>query len=133
MNLVKIEVQIDLENLNEIGALNAFLEILGGHSKGNITGPAAKSPKAEPKTPKADTKPAAETATETKATYNNPPENTSGITTDNIRTLLSDRAKKSAENKDAIRAKLTEFGAENVSTLAEAHYPAMMEFLNGLS
>jgi len=56
-------------------------------------------------------------------------ESTEGIKIEDIRSLL---AKKVGNNRDGIKAKLTELGANNVSTMDKSHFPAFMEFLKGL-
>ena len=51
------------------------------------------------------------------------------ITLEDIRTLTSKKAK---EHREAIKAKLTEWGAANVVKIAEDKYPEFVEFLNSL-
>ena len=51
------------------------------------------------------------------------------VTDQQIRKLISEKIEK---NRDSIKAKLTELGANNVSSLKEEHYSTMVEFLEGL-
>lgn len=71
----------------------------------------------------AEEKPAAEEKVEETAS------NTPEIKISDLRTLLS---KKVDEHRDDIKAKLTELGAKNVTTLDEAKYEEFYDFLKGL-
>ena len=57
------------------------------------------------------------------------PETVSAPTLMQIRSLV---AAKAAEHKDAIKSKLVELGAQNVSTLDAKHFKTIFTFLNGL-
>ena len=71
----------------------------------------------------AEEKPAVEEKVEETAS------NTPEIKISDLRTLLS---KKVDEHRDDIKAKLTELGAKNVTTLDEAKYEEFYTFLKGL-
>lgn len=58
-----------------------------------------------------------------------PTNNEPAIKISDLRTLLS---KKVDEHRDDIKAKLTELGAKNVTTLDEAKYEEFYDFLKGL-
>lgn len=74
-----------------------------------------------PETPQEETKPEEIEVTE--------PETISAPTLMQIRSLV---AQKAAEHKDAIKAKLVELGAQNVSTLDAKHFNTIFSFLNEL-
>ena len=57
------------------------------------------------------------------------PETVSAPTLMQIRSLV---AQKAGEHKDAIKAKLVELGAQNVSTLDAKHFQTIFDFLNEL-
>lgn len=81
-------------------------------------------PQAQPKVEEvAEEKPAVEEKAE--ETTNSDSE----IKISDLRTLLS---KKVDEHRDDIKAKLTELGAKNVTTLDEAKYEEFYDFLKGL-
>ena len=81
-------------------------------------------PQTQPKVDEvAEEKPAVEEKTEETAS------NTPEIKISDLRTLLS---KKVDEHRDDIKAKLTELGAKNVTTLDESKYEEFFNFLKGL-
>lgn len=51
------------------------------------------------------------------------------ITVEDVRKLVSSKAKKF---RDEIKAKLSEYGANNVTLLDDKHYPDFQEFLTNL-
>ena len=89
----------------------------------------------KPKTEKVEEQPQqkVEEVVEEKPTVVEKVENTksneSEIKISDLRTLLS---KKVDEHRDDIKAKLTELGAKNVTTLDESKYEEFFNFLNGL-
>lgn len=105
---MRIKVTFNTENPQEVESLINVLQ--------NFLGTPAK--KATRKTtPKKET-PAEEISTEEKST-----------TIEEVRALL---ATKVADNRTDIKAKLTEFKANNVTSLKEENYKEFMEFLNSL-
>ena len=75
----------------------------------------------KPEAPQEETKPEAIEVVE--------PETVSAPTLMQIRSLV---AQKAADHKDAIKAKLVELGAQNVSTLDAKHFQTVFDFLNEL-
>lgn len=129
MNLVKVEVTVDVTKEDQVEALNSFLTVIGGNEE---------KPKKAPRKPRAQ-KPKVEkveeTTEETKEIVvndakevDNGKDNTS-IKIEDIRKLLSEKVK---TNRQAIKDKLSELGAPNVTSLDKANYEEFNTFLNSL-
>ena len=103
MNQIKIEVTIDASNTDQVAAACTFLQSIGAE-------PAEAPKKTEAK------------KTEAKKTEPK-------ITVESIRALLSTKVN---DNRAAIKAKLTELEANNVTSLKEEHYEAFTGFLTAL-
>lgn len=113
----------------------AVLEALSEYSmsKKEATRPVQESAKPEPKpepkqeVQKAESKP----ATKAKAEQKRPeePKPDSDISISSIRALLSEKV---GENREVIKAKLSTFGASNLTSLSEDAYDEFYEFLKGL-
>jgi hypothetical protein len=159
MNLLKIEAQIDVLNLSHVTALHEFLTVLGGHEltqnfnavipEVSLATPVKSTRKKTenvepsfynlntsegPKTnlPKEETFATVETVTESLQVENIEvvePETVAPPTLMQIRSLVSQKA---LEHKEAIKAKLIELGAQNVSTLDTKHFQSIFDFLNEL-
>lgn len=139
---VKIVLEVS-EQSPEAHALVAFFASLAGASM-SIASPAiqetaktakpvARNPKEVPapaaKTEPAVSAPEVEAPAETEAPPAPAGETQPEIKVEDVRALLQ---KKAEGNRAAIKSKLTEYKANNVSTLDKADYPAFVEFLNTL-
>src|SRR5690625_2492395 len=110
--MITLSIKIDPNNQNHRTALDTFLNALSAKPQ-----PAAK-PQPQPAA-KPQPQPAAKPTTEQPA-----------LTIDEIRAAVQ---KKAGAHRDAIVEKLSELGAQNVSTLAPESYQAFIAFLNGLA
>ena len=124
MNQIKIKATIDADNASQVAAACTFLHQLGQEQ--NATADPAEAKPAAKRT----RKPAAKKIEE------NPPEaekteakETSSITVESIRALLSTKVN---DHRAEIKAKLTKLNANNVTALDESHYEAFTEFLSNL-
>ena len=145
MSLVKLETSFDPSNPEQLAAAMNFLSALGGNgsvSTGTpVTVPATttEEPKKEaPKKRASRAKKPAETpetvnAEEKKETPSETPKTEQkaekGITLEDIRSLTSKKAK---DHREAIKAKITEWGANNVVQIPEDKFKEFMDFLNSL-
>lgn len=139
---VKVEVLVDTANPEHMSALNNLFAVIAkgpgsDPNPGTIEEPAPSSPdnqprrgrprkEVKPETSKAETQDpepsseAEQTETETEAkTY----------TIEEVREKLKEKV---AEHREAIKAKLTELGAPNVSNLDPAKYSEFVDFLESL-
>ena len=107
MTQVEIKITINTQDSDQITALNELFRAIGGNTK-----PVAKvetpKPVAKVETPKPEEK---------------------GIKIEDVRALT---AKKVGTFRREIKAKLTELGAPNVTSLDESLYGTFMDFLNNL-
>ena len=141
---LKIKTTIDAFNPKQVKALNDFLTAIGGHSPEETTGKTLKQLDDECEKPKATRKKAEKETFSTTETLKEAikaeetiveaievvePETVSTPTLMQIRSLV---AQKAADHKDAIKAKLVELGAQNVSTLEAKHFHSIFDFLNEL-
>lgn len=133
MNLVKIEVHVDPTNPKEVEALNVFLSSIGSDGA-PVEKP--KKPTRQPakKVEDVEVKDAEVVKEETQGAEEEAPKEEPtkevAIKIEDVRALLS---KKVANNRETIKAKLTELGANNVTSLDKSHYASFVEFLNSLS
>lgn len=126
--LIEVKFSVDTENPQEVQNL---IEVLQGFI-GEKTEPAKKeAPKkaapAKEEAPKKDA-PAKEEAPK-KETPAKEEESTSDVKIEDVRALL---AKKVNDHRTEVKAKLTELGANNVTSLDKAKYPEFTEFLASL-
>lgn len=132
MSQVEIKVTIDTANPEQLAAAMQLLQSLGN---------GAELPKEEPAKKQATKKeapkeeaPKAETSKKEEAKKEEPKKETpkkeeSGIKIEDVRALL---AKKVNDNRAEIKAKLTELGANNVTSLDSSKYQEFTDFLNEL-
>lgn len=137
MSQVEIKVTIDTANTEQLAAAMQLLQSLGN----GVELPKAETPKKEEPAKKQTTKketPKKEEATkaETKKEElkeepkkETPKKEESGIKIEDVRALL---AKKVNDNRAEIKAKLTELGANNVTSLDSSKYQEFTDFLNEL-
>lgn len=128
MSLVKIKASFDPSNPAQLTAAMNFLSAVGGNViPSGTSAPAetttADAPKEEAPKKRASRakKPAETPKTEEKAEK--------GITLEDIRSLTSKKAK---DHREAIKAKITEWGANNVVQIPEDKFKEFMDFLNSL-
>lgn len=137
MNQVEIKATIDANNPQQVAAAISFLTSLGNNAELPQSSEPALVKKEAPKkaapkkaapvkkeTPKKET-PAKEEAPKETAKE----ESTSDVKIEDVRALL---AKKVNDHRTEIKAKLTELGANNVTSLDKSKYPEFTEFLNSL-
>lgn len=132
MTEIKFEMSIDISDPKAVKACAAFFAALAEGETAPKKRASKKSTGTEIKEADQELSNAikeAEKVDPTVATEKTEEENTSGITASQIRELVKEKAK---EHKTAIRAKLTEFEAANVTKLDPKHYESFMEFLKGL-
>lgn len=147
MSKVEIKIEIDPMDQVQVVALTALLNAIGGN--GELKAPQVANQKEEKIPPHkqkpsatstvtetaaskpAATKPAATKPAPKKEVIKKEEEGTEGesISIDEIRGLLS---KKVSNFRTEIKSKLTEFGANNVTSLPEEKYSDFYEFLNSL-
>jgi len=146
MNLVEIKVNVDVDKPNQVAALNVFLLALASSTLAPV-GPEPVSSKADQaKAKKAPVKAAEnvseqvalklaesieqpEEAQETPEAVEEKAESETTIKIEEVRKLVSDKV---ANNRDAIKAKLTELGANNVTSLDKKHFQVFADFLKEL-
>jgi len=143
MKTMKIEITIDLTNKIEVLAFSQLLEVLSTEkvsTPGLVqeateqTTKKAEKPKDKPKQEKTTVVPEQE---ETAKNQSHLPEEKSlksekpnpGIDLITLRKMVSEKA---ATHRDAMKAKLSEMGSQNVSSLPEEHYSEFFNFLKGL-
>jgi hypothetical protein len=139
MSLVKIKASFDPSNPAQLAAAMNFLSAVGGNvipSGTTVTVPATttEEPKKEaPKKRASRAKKPAETTEEPKKKTPSETPNTeqaeTNITLEDIRSLTSKKAK---DHREAIKAKITEWGANNVVQIPEDKFKEFMDFLNSL-
>jgi|SRR5690625_2393626 len=104
--MITLSIKIDPNNQNHRTALDTFLNALSAK-------------------PQLAAKPQPQPAAKPAQTPEQP-----ALTIDEIRAAVQ---KKAGAHRDAIVEKLSELGAQNVSTLAPESYQAFIAFLNGLA
>lgn len=148
MKHAKIEVTFDVTNANHVQSLNAFLMAIGDNSAGSkaeiskeskkeesATAPATEEPKRKRRTKaeiEAEKEQAAEVENEDVAEEEAEEveaEETVSLKIEDVRPLL---AKKVGTHRQAIKDKLTEFGAPNLTALEPKFYAEFVDFLNSL-
>lgn len=142
-NYVKIEVLVDTSSKEQLSALNTFLSAIGENSQSPCEKkpqPASDpAPQPEPEAPKvakkkpAKAQPEPTPEPEPQPTPEPEPQPASvdakEYTVEEVREKLKEKV---ADHREEIKAKLTEFGAPNVSSLDRAYYAAFVNFLDSL-
>jgi hypothetical protein len=113
MTQVEIKITINTQDSDQIAALNELFRAIGGNTKPKVETPTAKVETPKVETPKVET----------------PKPEVKGIKIEDVRALT---AKKVGTFRREIKAKLTELGAPNVTSLDESLYGTFMDFLNDL-
>ena len=143
---VKVEVYVDTTNTEQLGALGAFLATIGGMAipvpakdpKDVSTDPAPapaepEAPKpARKRSPKPAPQPEAPVEPEAPAAPAEPEkqaEPAKEYTVEEVREKLKEKV---SDHREAIKGKLTELGAPNVSSLDPSKYTEFVNFLEGL-
>lgn len=118
----EVKLTIDLTNVEQRKLLNALFDLMGNNE---IT------PEAPTKAPEKAKKNVREPEKEKKATTgaDKPATKEAAITINDIRSLVSQKA---ATHRQELKAKLTELGAKNVTTLDKAKYTEFAEYLKAL-
>ena len=148
---LEIKTTIDAFNPNQVKALNDFLTAIGGHTQdegctSGIIQMEEKPKQTRKKVEKVD--PSFYDLKNSEAPKTNLPQDEEIITSEKVEaievvepktvsapTLMQIRslvAQKAGEHKDAIKAKLVELGAQNVSTLDAKHFQTIFDFLTEL-
>lgn len=156
MTNIKIEASIDATNAEHMLAAMAFLQAIGNLNQNaakaietdkpvvttkptttkSTTATKLKTEKSAPveETPKKVDKPKEEPKQETQSApeYRQEKSEEGSKPKNDITVIRKKLAEKVGTNRDAIKDKLTEFGAANVTTLDEKHFDDFFEFLEGL-
>ena len=142
MNLAKIEIHVDVENPNQTEALRTFLNALGNQelAQGEPKAATVRRTKKLEKVEDIEVKEAEEVsaAVETEEveevrqiqSFDAPVTQEAVIDITEVRALL---ATKVGGHRDAIKDKLAELDAKNVTSLKVESYPDFIGFLNSLS
>lgn len=137
--LVKMEVHVDVNNPQQLESLNTFLKSLSEDS--TITGnfkSAAKTADAKPAAKPAAGKkvepakaeiPKESPAPDVEETETEQEEGAAEVKIEDLRALVQSKV---TVHRDAIKNKLTELGAANVTSLAADKYVAFNDFLTAL-
>ena len=142
MNLAKIEIHVDVENPNQTEALRTFLNALGNQelAQGEPKAATVRRTKKLEKVEDIEVKEAKEVpaVVETEEveedrqvqSFDAPATQEAVIDITEVRALL---ATKVGGHRDAIKDKLAELDAKNVTSLKVESYPDFIGFLNSLS
>jgi len=129
---VKVEIFIDTTNTEQLAGLGTLLSIIGGTKIPVPTekpeAPAAPEAPKPAQTRKRNPKPA-EPVPAPEAPAPEAPAEKKEYKVEEVREKLKEKVN---DHREAIKAKLTELGAPNVSSLDPDNYAAFMDFLNGL-
>ena len=109
MDNIKISVDVNVHLSEKTEGF--ILDLVKSIMPGVVKAPAAQAPAAQ--APAAPAAPAAQT-----------------LTIDDVRKVV---ASKAAAHRDEVKAKLTELGAKNVTTLDPGKYQALVDYLNTLA
>lgn len=150
MKTIKIKLDIDTTSAEQLQALNTLLFVIGGtpqeaapektegeekpkKKKAKKVAPVQEVEEAETPEPKKETKkqdpeptpaPAPKKAAKTEEAAD-----VSEYTINDIRAKVTEKA---PSNRDALKQKLDELGAKNVTTLDPSKFTEFMDFMNGL-
>ena len=122
----EVKITIDLTNVEQRKLLNALFDLMGNNEKKSET--KQEAPAEAPEKAKTNVR---ETKAKEKATKgaDKPTTKEAAITINDIRRLVSQKA---ATHRHELKAKLTELGAKNVTTLDKAKYTEFAEYLTAL-
>ena len=139
---VHIDIFVDITDPEQISALSTFLTKVGQNAKAPEVPAPQPEPEPEPqpekpakpaKTPKPAKAPKAEPAPEPEPEPQPEPEKPAAeektYQVEEVREKLKEKV---AEHREEIKAKLTELGAPNVSSLDPSKYTEFVNFLEGL-
>ena len=133
-----IKLEIDGNKATQVAAATAFFHVLNGGVFGSVELTTEKEPGVN--TPVVNTPvvnpPVVNTPVVNTPVVNTPVVNTPGVkgpTLEEVRTVLGSKTIENRALVPTLKARLTELGANNVSTLDAKHYPVFLEFLNGLA
>lgn len=122
----EVKLTIDLTNVEQRNLLNALFDLIGTNETTPNKKQEAKAEKAE----KAETKTSKNEKAPAKAKgEDKPAAKASKIDINSVRALVSMKA---SSHRQALKAKLNELGAKNVTSLDPAKYGEFTEFLNAL-
>lgn len=149
MQTLEIKVSVDITNPDHMAAASQFLATLGGIETPTATSEVVKDEPTKPKrkrrtkaeieaakaakeTPTDETEATTPTSTDTETQAADQPESDDEPTYKiaDVRTKLSEKV---GAHRTAIKDKLKELQAKNVSSLGESDYGNFMDFLNGLA
>lgn len=138
---VKVEVLVDTTNPEQLGALGAFLSTVGGvtvpipvKKPDGATAdfiplqPEPEKP-AEPEAPKPTRERSPKPVAPAEPEPEKPAEPEKEYKVEEVREKLKEKV---SEHREEIKAKLTELGAPNVSSLDPSKYTEFVNFLEGL-
>lgn len=128
MTTIKVEVTIDVTQSTQVDALNRLMCAIAGTKENQVPVEAPKSAQKPVKT-KTEPKPADSEPEKTESVEEPKPEAKTSIKIEDVRALL---AKKVDNNRPAIKQKLTDLGANNVTSLSPDKYEEFMDYLNSL-
>jgi hypothetical protein len=137
MKIMNVSFAIDVKKIEHVQALTEFMRVLGEHEVHAVEVVEPAKPKKEPKAKSPvkvevaePTKPEpVEEEIEAVDLSPKTEEPQSSIDIETLRARVADLAKSSAENRQVIKAKLSELGAASVSTLEEGYYDQFYDFL----
>jgi hypothetical protein len=136
MNQMEIKINFDASILSNVEALNVFLKTLSKDQQQKesvkeipVFSPEVIKPTTAKKTAKKETPDVPEKEIEQETQNNDEDSNDPKITLDLIRPLLQTKVQL---NRDAIKEKLSELGANNATSLEEQHYQTFYKFLSDL-
>lgn len=122
MDKIQLTLTIDPANTDQMDKLKSLLDSISGNS--------CASP--QPKVEKPAKKTTPKQVVKEPEVEENQIEETDDVKTVDIDTIRNLLAKKVGDNRPVIKAKLTEMGAKNVSSLDESHYADFYTFLESL-
>jgi outer membrane biosynthesis protein TonB len=128
-NKAKITAHVDLNDSTQVDALKIFLEALKQEPAATEKPAAIEKPAAKKAAPKKAKKAEPKEEPKEEAKEEAKEEVTSEIKIDDVRTQLSAKVN---DNRDAIKQKLTDLGANNISSLDPAHYQELFDYLKAL-
>lgn len=126
---VEIKFEANLEETQDLEMVRKICQVIGANpvtvKTTNVKKPAPAQAPAQTPTPKKTEEPEPMPMDANSSLGSDP-----AVSIQDIRTLL---ASKVDNNREAIRAKLTELGAKNVSGMDARNYDSFYEFLKGLA
>lgn len=132
MDSIKISVDVNVHLSEKTEGF--ILDLVKSIMPGIVEAPAAPAAPATPATPAAPAAPAAPApaapAPAAPAAQAAPAAPASTLTIDDVRKVV---ASKAAAHRNEVKAKLTELGAKNVTTLDPSKYQALVDYLNTLA